>query len=306
MDNKKDNFGGSSTGNNNQVSLFFGSSATMGSYEGNESLPIVKRTEKITTAVYLVGDCIDLDEPLRPLMREQSLLALSSAYALLHSGGVERVAEEGDLVAILLALRSYVALSYSTGLMSDMNGTILIKEISSLIDMIEATRVREERTTLGIRAHGKHRDVELPASFFSHSAEIPHTFNRHVPEVNSVSHNISTSVSPTHNYKGQSLRTDNSKGQYQAPSAPSVPLQQTKDRQHEPLSHKSDLALRIARRNTILRLIKDKREVTIKDISSVVSDISEKTIQRELLALVSEGVLNKTGEKRWSRYALKS
>ena len=69
-------------------------------------------------------------------------------------------------------------------------------------------------------------------------------------------------------------------------------------------SKKSDIGLRLARRSAILSVIKDKKEVNIKDIVSLVKDCSEKTIQRELIALLSEGVLKKVGEKRWSRYSL--
>ena len=31
----------------------------------------------------------------------------------------------------------------------------------------------------------------------------------------------------------------------------------------------------------------------------------EKTLQRELVSMAKDGVLNKTGEKRWSRYFVK-
>ncbi len=58
------------------------------------------------------------------------------------------------------------------------------------------------------------------------------------------------------------------------------------------------------RRNMILSLIKDSKTVNIKDISTVVTNCSEKTIQRELVALVNEGVLKKEGERRWSTYSL--
>jgi hypothetical protein len=58
------------------------------------------------------------------------------------------------------------------------------------------------------------------------------------------------------------------------------------------------------RRQTIIKLIKEKREVTIKDISSNISGCSEKTIQRELISLLKDKVIEKTGEKRWSRYFL--
>jgi predicted HTH transcriptional regulator len=56
------------------------------------------------------------------------------------------------------------------------------------------------------------------------------------------------------------------------------------------------------RRDRILSIIKDKGEATIKDVSVLVTDFSEKTIQRELMSLIKEGVLIKEGERRWSRY----
>ena len=56
------------------------------------------------------------------------------------------------------------------------------------------------------------------------------------------------------------------------------------------------------RKRAILELLKGGGHLTIKDFSSVIRDCSEKTIQRELLALVEENVLKKEGERRWSRY----
>ncbi len=58
------------------------------------------------------------------------------------------------------------------------------------------------------------------------------------------------------------------------------------------------------RSNLILSIIKKKKEVGIKDIAEFISGVGEKTIQRDLLALVSQGVLEKKGERRWSRYFL--
>ena len=53
----------------------------------------------------------------------------------------------------------------------------------------------------------------------------------------------------------------------------------------------------------IISLIKDKREVSIKDISTAFS-CSEKTVQREMNYLISKGQIKKFGAKRWSRYSL--
>jgi hypothetical protein len=57
-----------------------------------------------------------------------------------------------------------------------------------------------------------------------------------------------------------------------------------------------------SRRENILALIHEKGRVSIKDISSSIKNCSEKTIQRELFALIQEGVLKKEGERRWSTY----
>jgi hypothetical protein len=66
------------------------------------------------------------------------------------------------------------------------------------------------------------------------------------------------------------------------------------------------------RRENILKLIKKDKEarpssggVMIKDISSQISGCSEKTIQRELISMLKDNVLMKTGEKRWSKYFIK-
>jgi len=52
----------------------------------------------------------------------------------------------------------------------------------------------------------------------------------------------------------------------------------------------------------ILDLIKKSDGVSIKDISLVVRDCSEKTIQRELNSLIERGVVVRRGERRWSTY----
>lgn len=58
------------------------------------------------------------------------------------------------------------------------------------------------------------------------------------------------------------------------------------------------------RANKILSILKDKGELSIKDISHHIKGCSEKTLQRELVKLVSEGLIQKNGERRWSRYWL--
>ena len=59
-----------------------------------------------------------------------------------------------------------------------------------------------------------------------------------------------------------------------------------------------------SRQSVIIGLLKRKKEIMIKDVSPLISGCSEKTIQRELSAMVAAGILRKIGDKRWSRYSL--
>ncbi|MBA3733135.1 hypothetical protein H0W91_02030 [Patescibacteria group bacterium] len=58
------------------------------------------------------------------------------------------------------------------------------------------------------------------------------------------------------------------------------------------------------RQTTILALLRRKKELTIKDIASVIKDCSEKTVQRELNTFIANGVLKRSGVRRWSKYSL--
>jgi hypothetical protein len=60
----------------------------------------------------------------------------------------------------------------------------------------------------------------------------------------------------------------------------------------------------VSRRDTILSIIRTKGSVSIKDISDVVTDCSEKTIQRELMDMIKDNIVIKEGERRWSKYKL--
>lgn len=63
----------------------------------------------------------------------------------------------------------------------------------------------------------------------------------------------------------------------------------------------SQLTDRAERIKTVLEA---KPEATIKDIAEVITDVSEKTIQRELNSLIEKGQVSREGERRWSRYSV--
>lgn len=58
------------------------------------------------------------------------------------------------------------------------------------------------------------------------------------------------------------------------------------------------------RRGRIQTILEARGESSIKDIADIISDVSEKTIQRELNAMIEDNVIRRIGERRWSKYVL--
>lgn len=58
------------------------------------------------------------------------------------------------------------------------------------------------------------------------------------------------------------------------------------------------------RRDAIIASLRGKGPSYIKDISTLIREVSEKTIQRELQTLVEEGIVTRSGERRWTTYEL--
>lgn len=65
---------------------------------------------------------------------------------------------------------------------------------------------------------------------------------------------------------------------------------------------KTDKKGKDSRRKMILDLIDKKDKISINEAVSVIPGVSEKTVQRELMSLVQDGLVIKEGERRWSTY----
>ncbi len=60
----------------------------------------------------------------------------------------------------------------------------------------------------------------------------------------------------------------------------------------------------VGRRERILDIMRTRGVVSIKDISDIITDCSEKTIQRDLMDMIKDNVIQKEGERRWSKYSI--
>lgn len=275
-----------------------------------------RKAERLSAAVYLVTSFFSDNEPIRWKMRATALDVLENISALRGGTHYEReFAVQGALrgIADTLSLAEIAAMS---GMISEMNYRVLKAEYGALRHDIH------ERDNIHTPEH-----FEIPKDFFTEGITVgPNTPRAHTPAP------VVTSETPTHQGQDKGhmnvLNTDMSdrapharvgagKNMATYASAPvSLRTEKTGGTQGgEKRSNGDQLkpdtkaivkrpAGNTGRRATVLGLFgKSGSALTVKDVAKALSGVSEKTAQRELAALVDEGVLKRTGERRWSVYS---
>ncbi len=238
--------------------------------KNNKLLTITRKSEKLTTAVYLITDFFDSRESLRWELRARALSFLSFTDALFHKGKDEREITKDTPRALIEEILLFLGLARNVSLVSSMNFSILKEEYQILLSIILA----EMRQRMDLN------DFEFPERFFAASQE---SRPRMESDAKDKPLHIEESIKDTdigHARLSQDYIT--AYGENVA-------------------RYKKDI-----RRETIVKMLRAKGEITVKDISYLMSGVSEKTIQRELIAMVDEGILAKEGERRWSKYLLKT
>ncbi len=268
------------------------------------SISLCKKCERLSTALYLVTNFLSDIEPMKYRLRALSLDLVRDASFVRHGTSSNEANVLEAIRANISDTLSLLELSFIAGLVSEMNFSILKREYSSLRDSIDIKRAsRESRTDtiLGDTFFGPSLSESAPKGLTLRNLR-PESLERlairdgSTPVVGQRSDlNETTAFHPN-------ISIGHSKGQSNIKmSDRKVTLELKK-----PSFVKSQILniAREARSNRILKLIKDNREVSIKDITNHFPELSEKTIQRELVSFTELGVLKKSGERRWSRYSL--
>ena len=241
---------------------------------------ILKKTEKIATAVYMVTDFLADSEPLRIQLRTVALGVVSTARKIAARSSEPHYVLADEIARLIEEMEMLITLAMTIGLVSEMNAKILISELQKVATDIEKLYGEKK---VSIVTHPGYANIVLQETFFDVERS---------PLEGPVFH------------KGQLASKGHEAIHYSTASI--APAVQNATRPQMSVTKKTDLGNKIARRNDVLTIIRTKKKVSIKDISALMTDMSEKTIQRELLALVTEGVLVKEGEKRWSTYRIAS
>ncbi len=236
------------------------------------------KINKLITALYIVTDTMEKDEPLRLKLRTFGVEILSD-IASLPKGTF------GNLDEKITAILSLLNIAFDVRMVSEMNFNILKKEFLEMKQSIQEFTKRnnawlEEFINTSSPFQGKTEEGFLKNS--------PHPNPLLIKE-------RGQEIS-----KGQGTRIGVQKGSTLMKALNKV----------ESGNNNFEI-IKKQRRESIIKIIKNKPiGASIKDIILAVrnlgEEMGEKTLQRELVSMVKDNVLKKTGEKRWSLYFINS
>lgn len=251
---------------------------------------VLKKTEKLVAALYMVTDCMDTDDAIKMKMRLLGVDVLSAVHKIPVLSPSEKHVHITSTRLEINEIVSLVDISATIGFISEMNANILRREFNVLIHELG---LHQGRT--GVKNEEGDRFENRKISEFILSDEMFKIDKSESPSLGVTSPESLALIG--HKKTGLSAGLSN-----RLSNLPARLNGQIKDKGHLELSQPKE-----DRSQKIKDIIKDKGGefgLSIKDISVSFSDCSEKTIQRELNTLVSLGKIKKTGEKRWSRYML--
>lgn len=235
------------------------------------------KLEKLSHAVILLTSQSDTERAIVGRL-EASVLDSVREAAILATN-----ADHSALASILLELVSLVRLSATAGVMTESNSTILVEEYLGVLGRLAAPSLqgivlRRDELLLGENEEGTSEQSLWP--------QLPSPID-----------DLFSSRGNTNEQRSQG-QTKYDKGRPEIKKRPTESRLQKQTNVGESKGHTD------GRSQAIVSIVRAKGNVSIRDISAVITDCSEKTIQRELLDLVRRGVLRKEGERRWSTYRL--
>ncbi|MCX6747544.1 MAG: hypothetical protein NTW98_01175 [Candidatus Nomurabacteria bacterium] len=264
-----------------------------------------KKTNKLVTALFMVTDMIEKEEPVRNKLRTLGVEILSDTVSISRTNIFSRT--DKSLGKKVQEVIYFLDLALTINLISDMNASVLKKEFkelhNSFYEYLENSQNFAGKATLS--------EFFKTEEKFSITPPIRH-------ENYSIGHINSTRIGVQ---KGSTLMKALSDKILARPiagapvlSTPKIVSDRLKNKPaktQEVSRGKEDFGmLKKQRRTEILDIIKKNagsaEGTSITDIKSVAKgtllDTSEKTLQRELVSMVKDSVLKKNGSKRWSRY----
>jgi hypothetical protein len=228
-----------------------------------------RKAERLAIATHLVTNFVPDSECVRSNLRSRAQALLDSVMELrdgLRSAGPDKVSV---IVAEVRKVLSMLDIIHASGYISNMNLDILKH---AYVDLVTFLRQSEDGDVS--------ESLELEQEYFMSARR----------------------ASKGHISKGQ-INQSGVKDIERGRSVSDRPIGHTMPRKRRAQSVKAK-NLATKRRMAVLDVVAQRGPLYIKDIASSVPNCSAKTVQRELTALVNDGILTKEGLKRWTKYSL--
>lgn len=256
---------------------------------------LYKKAEKLSSALYMVTNFISENELLRNLLREKSISIFSDMIQLqkmsfikegLSNNSKNKTISLDTILSDIAEIISLLDIANVSGYISEMNFSILNHEY---IDLGTLIKTRRKDIVSG--------GVCLPQDFF----DVPNLYETHA-----LKQNVLSDKNIKDNKKTENITKTNKKDIYKTNSQNKKSIKDiVAGQKKENTKYPKTTDIRHSkRRSVILELLQNKPFITVKNTVDAVQGCSSKTLQRELLSLVDEGILKKEGERRWSTYRL--
>ncbi|MCK9351163.1 MAG: hypothetical protein M0P76_00085 [Candidatus Pacebacteria bacterium] len=266
---------------------------------------LCKKTEKLATALYLITGFLSDNEPIKWSVRSSGLSVLSDVTDLGNSVVSEMSQKVKKIMSDIEKTVSLLEIAATAGFVSEMNLAILREEYLSLVQTLAARKrggLQESfvfsRDFFSVRGIPRKENEEIYKGHIKDTTS-PQPVRPSPGRVSDPVRNVSSVTRPSDFSTPSQMPTLTSvgSGKVLTDTSNTVGITNATPKKLEKES----------RKETIISLIRSKGpggELSIKDITAHFTDCGEKTIQRELAALVAEKVLKKTGDRRWSKYSL--
>ena len=234
-----------------------------------------RRIKKITTALYVVTDHIDDLENLKRHIRQYTTDLLKVSHVPYSANAEELEFRMSFILSYTDALMSFIEVAYAGQFISEGNTQLLLRELRSL----------------SIHVHHRYQDIvggnQGPVNL-ADEIDIKHILKE--KESDSDTHTRTTSPQSSTESSAPKTKSSRSAEDTQPMTAQDLDA---------PLSSREE------RKEHIIAVIKKNDSAAIKDIAMHINGCSEKTLQRDIKELITDGRIIKEGSRRWSTYKIK-
>jgi hypothetical protein len=277
----------------------------------NQGLPIsYQKGGKLITALFMVTDIMDKDENIRIKLRNLGIEILSDMHLFSSrtTSSINVLLNKTNLLINLLDI------SLELGIISQMNFQILKKEFTlfkkSIQEYLDNRAYNEEETLQKFfqdeEEKPKSKLFEITKPFYPNGQVSDDNLNKKPNGQESLKIGLQTPSTLMDTLRNLNKHTNFNKNNNQALTKNTIIQKNKSQKLYD--KNKDNFAKEERRLDIIKTLKANPKGLTISDIKSLskgqLENLGEKTLQRELVAMVKDNILYKTGEKRWSKYFL--